>query len=116
MRNALFAVFLQLVGEATAAQCDCTIYPFKPDPPCVQQCSAKFLSMADYSSLVTVLKLSPEVAQGVAAIPLGQRPNELSAYTKFLPKTQVDALETRFKSLSPTEFQQLRRAVEKSGK
>jgi hypothetical protein len=102
-----------LAGDAAGADCDCTIYPFKPDPPCVRQCSAKVLAGSNYTSLVTVLGLSPEIAQRVSAVPASQKPDDLLEYAKFLPKAQFDTLDTKMRSLSQSEFQQLRKSIER---
>src|SRR6185437_2342935 len=52
-KRLLFLLTLVLTSTRVVAaeQCDCAIYPFKPDPPCAQTCSAKLLAGANYSTL-----------------------------------------------------------------
>lgn len=51
--------------------CDCTQYPFQPDPPCFETCGAAFLNAASAEELVSVLGLSRHVAEVVDGVGRG---------------------------------------------
>jgi hypothetical protein len=117
MKNRLVLLALLFTGTSVLAaeQCDCTIYPFKPDPPCAQMCSAKLLAGSNYSTLVNVLGLKPDTARKVTTIPADRKPGVLSGYETVLHKTEFEALNVRMRSLSQDEFQLLQRAVQRDG-
>lgn len=52
---------------ASAADCDCTSYPFKPNPPCYSVCVAN-LSSNKNNDLSAVKKLDPGVAVGIKVL------------------------------------------------
>lgn len=45
--------------------CNCNSYPWEPEPPCYERCSAKLLANTDAKMLVSVLGLRPELAQKI---------------------------------------------------
>ena len=49
------------------AQCDCTIFPFKPNPPCHKECSVAILQRASSSSLQKLLGIKDDTAQKIVA-------------------------------------------------
>lgn len=49
---------------ALAENCDCTSYPFKPNPPCFGHCVA-FLSAKSQSNAVAVRNIDPGVSVGI---------------------------------------------------
>lgn len=44
-------------------KCGCTEYPFKPQPPCYDQCVARYLSSSDIAELKANLGISPELEE-----------------------------------------------------
>lgn len=105
MKNALRLIVAMCVSSSVLAAsstppCDCTIYPFRPEPPCAGQCTAKAIANADPGTLTRILKLKPESAERVAAIPDAQKPTDISGYANILPQAEYKALTDRVRSLS----------------
>jgi hypothetical protein len=110
-RYLLALVGLTVGTSALAAQnCDCTVYPFRPDPPCAASCSAKLLEKSDYSSLVNILGLKPDTAKQISTFSSSRKPTYLYEYSQALPKQDFEALNVRLRSLSQDEFRQLEKA------
>ena len=49
--------------------CDCTIWPFKPDPPCFDRCVAKHLAISSANILENVFGLPEDAAKAIGKIP-----------------------------------------------
>jgi hypothetical protein len=58
---------LFFTASASATDCDCSIYPFKPNPPCFSICVAK-LSSEGSTELSAVKNIDPEVSDAIKAI------------------------------------------------
>ena len=54
-------------GPVNLVSCDCTSYPFKPNPPCFGSCVGK-LTSAPHSDLTTVKGLDPGVAVSIKVL------------------------------------------------
>ena len=67
---ALCAIVLASALPASAQDCDCTVYPFRPNPPCYKQCVAKL--SADRSLLGDVRGIDPGVAVGITVLSRSQ--------------------------------------------
>lgn len=52
---------------ALASECDCTLYPFKPNPPCFGSCVAK-LSASPHNSLSLVKNIDPGVSLSIKVL------------------------------------------------
>jgi hypothetical protein len=65
----LYGVFaLLILTKAALAECDCLIFPFKPDPPCFKECASKILAQASTKELTTILGLDKPLAQKIVAL------------------------------------------------
>jgi hypothetical protein len=54
-------------GLVDVVSCDCTSYPFKPNPPCFGSCVGK-LASAPHSDLTSVKGLDPGVAVSIKVL------------------------------------------------
>ena len=54
-------------GPVNVLACDCTSYPFKPNPPCFGSCVKK-LASAPHSELTSVKGLDPGVAVSIKVL------------------------------------------------
>lgn len=62
MTKLFFSIALLSLAEITVArECDCTEYPFKPNPPCFNLCVAK-LSAKPVSEAAIVKNIDPSVS------------------------------------------------------
>ncbi len=90
----IFACGLVPCWQAAAdTPCNCTIYPFEPDPPCRKRCTAAILHTASRDSLQALLGISQKAAQQIiAARSSGAR--SLEDFKTSLPpkdRAQLDA-------------------------
>jgi hypothetical protein len=46
-------------------ECDCTIYPFKPDPPCSRECCGRVLKATSSTELQSILAVNREMAEKI---------------------------------------------------
>ena len=115
IRLVMFIFILSIVSPLWAVDCDCTIYPFKPDPPCVDECIAQSLAVANAEELENIAGLDPQIAQMIEKIPINQRPSTLKGYRKFLSQSAFEHMKTSMLYLSGDEFSQLRKAAEDRG-
>ncbi|MCK4587295.1 MAG: hypothetical protein KAU29_08130 [Gammaproteobacteria bacterium] len=53
--------------NANAVECDCTKYPFKPNPPCYGKCVAKFTSNGRMD-ITKVKNIDPGVSIGIKVL------------------------------------------------
>lgn len=86
--------------DATASPpCDCTIYPFTPDPPCPQVCRTAILQHASSDSLQRLFDLpKPAAEKIVAARASGAKSAQELTHT--LKPADATRLENGFKNLS----------------
>ena len=93
-----------------AQQCDCTITPFKPSPPCFDTCSAKLLSRSTKIELEVAFGLKKETAEAVLAwqsnIINKNRAMTISELTKakVLTKSESDELVKRIDSFNQEQL------------
>lgn len=66
-RVALLLPLVLLAVGVSAEECDCSTYPFKPNPPCYSACVAK-LSSAKEIDLSSVKNIDQEVYRAIKAI------------------------------------------------
>ena len=68
MKTLLLSFGLLLAANAATAQtCDCTAYPFKPNPPCFGQCVAQ-LSSKPASEPEGIKNIDPGVSVGIRVL------------------------------------------------
>jgi hypothetical protein len=89
--------------------CDCNIWPFKPDPPCYDYCVAKHLAIASLDDLKNVFGLPDVVARSISAIPPHERPHSLEGYRRIIPEAAFDNFQRAIHSLSAPSLAQVRR-------
>lgn len=65
----LIQVFIIIFApiNAYAVECDCTKYPFKPNPPCYGMCIAKFTSNT-HMDITKVKNIDPGVSLGIKVL------------------------------------------------
>ena len=116
MRWMIVLVLLSVTNPGIAADCDCTIFPFKPDPPCFDICTAKSLSVATVSELVKIAGIDSNIARLIVSIPENQRPSTLEGYRQFLSEMQFQDLKNTLSRLNGKVFEELRRGAAERGK
>ena len=69
MKKSVFlsVALLSYIGVAPAQNCDCSEYPFKPNPPCYGQCVSK-LSAKSAGDTAKVKDIDPGVSLGIGVI------------------------------------------------
>jgi hypothetical protein len=68
MKAFLLVIGVLSAASATTAQgCDCTTYPFKPNPPCFGECVAK-LSAKPVSGADRTKNIDPGVSVGIRVL------------------------------------------------
>ena len=97
---------LLLIPFLTRAQdCDCKVWPFKPDPPCFDPCAVKLLVKADPKRLQEVLNLPDAFLSRILRLrSQAYIPESLSS--AFDPE-EKQYIERRLRSLSANEAQSL---------
>ena len=116
MRWIIVLVLLSFTSPGIAADCDCTIFPFKPDPPCFDICTAKHLAVATASELKTIAGIDSNIARIIASIPENKRPRTLQGYQQFLSEMQFQDLKNTLLRLEGKVFQEIRRRAAGRGK
>ncbi len=71
---ALILPLVFLTAGVSAEECDCSTYPFKPNPPCYSACVAKLSSTTDID-LSSVKNMDPEVSKAIKAIATSKNRN-----------------------------------------
>ena len=68
MKNIMLSIALMsCAGMVAAEDCDCTSYPFKPNPPCFSQCVAKQSAKPPAES-GNVKNIDPGVSVGIRVL------------------------------------------------
>jgi len=112
MKCVCVAVTILAFFRLSFADCDCTIVPFKPDPPCFQKCAGKILSEASVTQLTTIMGLDSALAQKIVAWRSGESRRLFDWYKSRLTPREVVVLETAFKNLTPEQTYALARSIE----
>lgn len=109
----MFKSFLSLTivafvfASVASADCDCTITPFKPDPPCFEKCSAKILSLANRNQLTLIFGFSPVLADRIIAVPGRSDATSLAPYRVALSPEEVLKIELTFKTIQQRQLDRL---------
>lgn len=73
MKPTVAALLLSLfAGAVSGKECNCSIYPFEPNPPCFRIC-VKALSLDTSKDLSSVKNIDPGVAVGIKVLSEGER-------------------------------------------
>jgi hypothetical protein len=116
MRWIMVLILVSLANHSIAADCDCTIVPFKPDPPCFDICTAKHLAVATASELETIAGIDPNISRLIAGIPENQRPTTLEGYRQFLSERQFQELKNVLSRLTGKAFEEIRQKAAERGR
>lgn len=63
-------IFLIFISDVSADDCDCSNYPFRPNPPCYGICVAKLVTQKN-ADLTTVKNIDPGVSVGIKVLSEG---------------------------------------------
>src|SRR5262249_45725914 len=85
-----FATFSVRAVQGADKQCDCTIFPFRPEPPCLNTCVCKHMAIASKNDLKNVFGLPDPVAETIDRIPPSQRPRSLEVYRDLVPSLSYE--------------------------
>lgn len=88
--------------------CDCTIFPFRPEPPCFNRCVCKHMAIASENDLKKVFGLPDHVAETIAGIKPSDRPRSLELYRNLVPSPAYEALLNTVHTLTTSSFAQVR--------
>jgi hypothetical protein len=94
MKTIVILTFAGLL-QARKPHCDCTIIPFKPDPPCFQQCVTTITSQASYAELTGKYGVPSNIATRI--INARQR-DPFGWYTKALNGSERSEVEAIFRT------------------
>ena len=102
------AVAVALMNGLARAECDCKTYPFKPDPPCFEDCCVKFLNRAYTSDLQRVLGVDAQIAAKIYSVSAKNRGvRSFNDYRKVLSADEFGAIERRMRNLDDSNLKQV---------
>lgn len=87
-----------------ADQCDCTIWPFAPDPPCFDQCATPLLLEGDIEMLQEKLNLSPKTLEAVRSARRHKAAGENVSLSEIFDVTAENEIETRLRALDEQDI------------
>jgi hypothetical protein len=106
---AAFIALCPVIGaQAAENQCDCTTFPFLPDPPCADNCMAKHLAIASLEDLETIFGLPENAAKTIDQISPRNRPRSVEGYSQILSENAYEALQKRVRAITGAELAQVR--------
>ena len=98
-------VFVCIQSNALAQECDCTIAPFKPDPPCFDKCCVAIITRASAQDLKEFLGLPAGLAERIKKISEeGERLKTLESLKNQLSEREYETLRRSLQSLSQTKL------------
>jgi hypothetical protein len=99
----IIALMLPLVAVAT--ECDCTITPFKPNPPCFATCTAKLVSEANFKQLTKIFRVPEVVSQKIMELPNRSNATTLDAYKKVLSEDEISTVKKVFENVTHNQLE-----------
>ncbi len=121
--NKLRLTVLLLLTLSPAAygqeQCDCTITPYKPNPPCWEKCTVqKILATATVEELQIVVGVNEKAARKIVAWDDRDDATSLKVYKEqnVLTGEQVKKLRKELKSLNKTQLSYFEKSPEERAK
>lgn len=114
MRIWFLSIYVGLLVPMALGDCDCTIVPFKPNPPCFEKCTAMILAQADYRQLTGVFGLAPTLSKKIVNLPERKTATSLDPYKQVLSLTEISTVETAFKNLTKKDLERFFRDRERS--
>jgi len=96
MKKLLFLVSICL-GRAVFAECDCTIIPFKPDPPCFKQCVGKILASASHAEMTGKYGIPDDIADRIIDVREHGGATSVDWYKKALSRSDASRIEAIFR-------------------
>jgi hypothetical protein len=100
---AIIAFCFSSTGGADSP-CDCTKFPFEPNPPCASVCIAEYLAIASLDDLRNIVGLPEDAAKMIASIPPNKRPHSVEDYKNIISASGYQILERRIASLTAQDF------------
>jgi len=102
----LTILFIFIIGGVSKAQnCDCTIYPFKPDPPCYEKCTAKILANAVEEELELIVGLDKHLAGKIVEFDGRRNADSLEPYRHLFDKKEFETLDKKLRSLNKLQIE-----------
>lgn len=98
-----------LVPLARAQDCDCTITPFKPNPPCFNKCAVGLLAGANLKDLQFAFGLKKDTAEKLLEWQKGHHAETLEDYhaANILTAKQIEALKKKIDSFTDVQLEYL---------
>jgi hypothetical protein len=115
MKNIILVIIFFIMSAQTimAEDCNCTIFPFKPDPPCFTICAARLINKAAVEELEFIVGLDKDVAQRIVSFakksPVKKGPpvKSLDMYKQVLSEKEYQTIENKIRSLSQSQAKYL---------
>lgn len=98
MKTLLLILISIVLTRLSFAECDCTIYPFKP-PSCAQECMVR-MSKGDYSQLTNLFALPPSISRKIVNFPERDKATSLASYRPVLSSKEIATVEYTFSKVS----------------
>lgn len=113
MRNIIIVIILVFMSaqKIMAEDCNCTIFPFKPDPLCFKICAARLIDKAALEELEFIVGLDKDVAQCSVSFAKKGPVESLDMYKQVLSEKEFQMLENKLRSLSQSQAKYLMQPV-----
>ena len=87
--------------------CDCTKWPFRPDPPCFSECSAKVIRAASPEKLVNVLGVTQRLADKLVEFRSRHSLRSLDDLKTSFSQSEIDTIVRQIKTLDQRKVSEL---------
>jgi len=97
---------LALAPTVKGQDCDCTITPFKPEPPCYSKCRSalRLLARANMEELQRILGLEEDTAQKIVGLKGRSHAKTLRDYSVVLTDQEIATIAEKINSLSASQL------------
>ncbi len=113
MRNITLVIILVFMSaqKIMAEDCNCTIFPFKPDPPCFKICATSLIDKATIEELEFIVGLDKDVAQRSVSFAKKGPVESLDMYKQVLSEKEFQMLENKLRTLSQSQVKYLMQPI-----
>jgi hypothetical protein len=107
--------FLALAPIVKGQNCDCTIAPFEPSPPCHNKCTSalRALATSNMEELQLILGLEESTTQSIVNWNGRRRAKTLKDYKAILSEKEIEYIGRKINSLTETQLEYFEKPVSK---